>query len=452
MRPLFLFIAFLTIASPIAFAADAEWKAGVAVVRITPQKPVRMAGYGGRNKPFETVTQDLYAKALALEDRDGTKAVLVTTDLESMTAKVAAEIAARIGEKYGLKREQIVLNWSHTHAGPYVSLKLEVDTGMTPENAQDTIDYTRWLQDRVVEVAGAALAKLEPAKLSWGTGVANFVMNRREFTATGVILGVNPRGFVDRSVPVLRVDSPEGKARVALFGCACHNTTLGAKNMSVCGDYAGFAQSNVESHEPGVVAMFMQNCGGNANPYPRDTMDLARQHGDELGMEVRRALGTKLQPLSGPLRMVFDNVALPLQPTTHEDLEKIAAQKPRGLSINAPQMLGILKKGGTLPTHYRAPVAVWQFGNDLTLVALSGEVMAEYALRIEKAVGPLRLWVAAYCNDDFGYLPTAQVIREGGYETRGLNEGNGWFAPSAEDALVERVRELAKKAGRKVSD
>jgi hypothetical protein len=93
-------------------------------------------------------------------------------------------------------------------------------------------------------------------------------------------------------------------------------------------------------------------------------------------------------------------------------------------------------------------VAVWQFGNDLTLVGLSGEVVVDYVFAIEKAVGPLRLWPAAYCNDYFGYLPSARVHAEGGYENRGLNSGAGWFAPEAERALVEKVRELALKAKR----
>jgi hypothetical protein len=112
-------------------------------------------------------------------------------------------------------------------------------------------------------------------------------------------------------------------------------------------------------------------------------------------------------------------------------------------------MLAALDRGEKLPTHYPCPVAVWQFDGDLTLVALSGEVVVDYVGLIEKALGPNQLWVSAYCNDVFGYLPSARVLQEGGYETRGLYTGGvGLFDARAQDVLVSKVRDLAKQAGR----
>jgi hypothetical protein len=114
-------------------------------------------------------------------------------------------------------------------------------------------------------------------------------------------------------------------------------------------------------------------------------------------------------------------------------------------------MLALLEKGEKVPTSYTCPVTVWQFNHDLTLVGLSGEVVVDYVTRLEKALGPNQLWIAGYCNDVFGYLPSARVLAEGGYETRGLYSGGaGFFAPQAEEVLVQKVRELAGKAGRKL--
>src|SRR5581483_11198742 len=174
-------------------------------------------------------------------------------------------------------------------------------------------EYTRQLQDKVVEVVERAVADLAPARLSWGVGVCPFVMNRREWTPGGVILGVNPRGPADRSVPVLRIDTPDGKLRGVLFGAAVHGTTLGGDVYDLCGDYAGFAQQYVQEQSSGAEALFMLGLAGDANPYPRGTMALAREHGATLGKEVCRVLQTKLRPIRGPLHVAFDRVALPLQ-------------------------------------------------------------------------------------------------------------------------------------------
>jgi neutral ceramidase len=323
--------------------------------------------------------------------------------------------------------------------------------GLAAADLERNVEYTRRLQDRVVEVVERALADLAPARLSWGVGVAPFAMNRREWTAGGVILGVNPRGPADRSVPVLRIDGPNGKLRGVLFGAAVHGTTLTDRNYELCGDYAGFAQAWIRERHPGAQALFLLGCAGDANPYPRGTMELAREHGATLGKEVCRVLEGKLRPVRGPLEVAFGTAALPLQaPPPRAELEKQAGK--RGITAwNARQMLAILDRGDKLPAHYDCPLAVWQFGTDLTLVGLSGEVVVDYVGLLEKALGPNQLWVAAYCNDVFGYLPSGRVLAEGGYETRGLYSGGaGLFDAKAQDVLVGKVRELAKKAGRAV--
>jgi hypothetical protein len=253
-------------AGPPAGAAEPDWKVGLARVKITPERPVFLAGYASRDRPYDRVATDLYAKALALEDRDGHVAVLVTTDLIGLTTAVAEPVCERLASQGGLKRQQILLSSSHIHTGPTLSLDPKPHDNQPAGDAQRTVEYTRQLQDRLVEVVERALAHREPARLSWSSGVANFVMNRREFTPGGVILGVNPRGPADRTVPVLRVDGPDDKPRAVLFGAATHNTTLTDKCFEVCGDYAGFAQDYVQERYPGAQAMFLLGCAEDSNP------------------------------------------------------------------------------------------------------------------------------------------------------------------------------------------
>jgi hypothetical protein len=439
------------VATSSTMAADPEWKVGVARVKITPEYPLYMAGYASRTRPFEKVTADLYAKALALEDKQGHVGVIVTTDLIGLAAAVADPICQRLAEKAGLKREQILLNSSHIHTGPSLGLDRLPSEGVAEGDRQRTIAYTKHLQDQIVDLVMKALEKREPANLSWGSGVVDFPMNRREFTPNGVILGVNARGPADRSVPVLRVNGADGKTRAILMGAGTHNTTLTDKCYEVCGDYAGFAQAQLEEQHPGATALFLLGCAGDSNPYPRGTMEQSRAHGATLAKEVNRILETKLQPVRGPLKMAFGRVDVPLQAAPpREELEKRRQRKGTLQAFTANQMLALLDRGEKIPTHYSCPLEVWQFGDDLTIVGLSGEVVVDYVALLEKALGPLHLWPVAYCNDVFGYLPSARVLSEGGYETRGLYTGStGLFANEAQDLIVAKVRELATTVGRK---
>ena len=47
-----------------AQSPDTPWKVGVATTVITPDGPIRMAGYAARNKPSEGKLQDLLTRCL----------------------------------------------------------------------------------------------------------------------------------------------------------------------------------------------------------------------------------------------------------------------------------------------------------------------------------------------------------------------------------------------------
>ncbi len=443
MRAPFLLILLATL--PIAAQ---DWKVGLAAAKITPTEPVPMAGYASRTEPFSGIDSDLFAKALALEDADGHRALILTADILGFPPELAEAIAQRLQASDGIAREDILLNGSHTHSAPLVAGSMQ---SLQPGGEGTPITaYRQRLEDQVVEIGREAWSALTPAKLSWGRGVAKFVMNRREFTPDGVILGVNPRGLADRTVPVLRIESPGGDLRAVVFGAASHCTTLTGGNRNISGDYAGYAQQFIEQSLPGVQAMFLTGCGGDANPYPRGTAELARNHGKELADEVVRVLETGLDPVAGPLATQFRRVALPLQSHTRAEVEVMAEGARSYRKFYTDGAIKLFEKGQAPRPTYTAPFALWRFGDDLTLVAFPGETLVDYAKFAEQRLGPLGLWVAGYSNDLFGYLPSARVLEEGGYETRGLYVDYGLFQPRVEDVVMDAIVEMAKAAGRKL--
>src|SRR5262249_56476156 len=99
----------------------------------------------------------------------------------------AEPICRRIQEKTGLRRDQVLLTSSHTHTGPLLALRPVPRSGLSVADAERTAEYTRQLQDKVVDVVARAAARPTPARLSWGGGSVPFVTNRRPFTPAGVV-------------------------------------------------------------------------------------------------------------------------------------------------------------------------------------------------------------------------------------------------------------------------
>lgn len=432
------------------------WSVGVARRCITPQTPIWLYGYAcpPRYQPSTGVLSDLFADALVFEAGD-TVALLLCLDLCLMRKPLAEAMRHAVSRATGIPDTHILLNLSHTHSGPCLD-QPDLDGRFPLSTAERAriAEYTHWLQAQAVEAATAAMRARQPARLNWGLGNTSVPCNRRRHALDGQWsgMGPNPDGPVDRCLPVLRVDAPDGQPRVILFGCACHNVTLDMRNLKVSADYAGYARAALEAEHPGCQAMFLSGCGADANTEPRggpQQEQLAQQHGDTLAAEVSRVLGGTLATVAPPLACRMETIPLPLASTiTRETLEAMASG-PEWLGFNAWRLLDAHDRNVPIPDHYSAPISVWQFGADLTIIGLSGEVVSHYAARLHDALGSARLWVAGYCHEVFGYLPSQRIMDEGGYETRGLlPPGMGYFTPQVEDIVVEAAVQLARQAGR----
>jgi hypothetical protein len=275
-------------------------------------------------------------------------------------------------------------------------------------------------------------------------------MNRRARTKEEIVIGVNKDGPVDHVVPMLRIDDMHGKIRAVVFGYACHNTT--AQDMLLFnGDYAGFAQARLENDHPGATALFIAGCGGDANPYPRGMIELAQQHGEELAAAVGKVLGRELEPVHGPLKTAYEEFPVAFAtPPGREELQAQLENKDVYHRNWAEAMLKILDRDGHLPSVYPYPLEIWQFSRDLTFIALGGEVVVDYDLRLKKELGAEKLWVAAYSNDVFAYIPSLRVLKEGGYEGGGamIYYGQpGPFAPTIEETIIGKVHDLIGRVG-----
>src|SRR5438477_6848390 len=94
--------------------------AGASKVKITPEKFGWMTGYGNRNKRAEGIKNELWVRALALEDASGKRAVLVTADILGFPPTLSRAMRREARERFGLDESAVMFVASHTHGGPAI--------------------------------------------------------------------------------------------------------------------------------------------------------------------------------------------------------------------------------------------------------------------------------------------------------------------------------------------
>jgi len=433
---------------PAIFAGAAEIRGGVARVSIVPSTPIFLSGYAGREKPSIGVAHPIQAKALVIREDAMHQVVIVTTDLLGIPHHLSEAVARRLMEKHGIQRSQLMLNASHTHAAPMVWPSLSIIAEYGGDDQKRVVAYGLQLADRIAAAVDAAFAALQPVRLRLGGDTAGFAYNRRLPTAKGFINSQNPAGPVDRQVPVLRMEAADGRTLALLFGYACHNTTLGADNYQIGGDYAGFAQSYLEEALPGSTALFMTGCGGDQNPYPRGTPELARQHGRELAEAVLRALQRPLQPVGPQVRTEREVTSLALRPYPTERYLADLTGDNKYLQRRARLYMEAYNKGWDIGT-YPYPVQAIRLGREFTILALAGEVVVDYALRAKREFPDAGLFVAGYSGEVMCYIPSRRVLLEGGYEAEDSMIYYGMPGPF-DESVEERVFEAVRKVMRRV--
>jgi neutral ceramidase len=174
---------------------------------------------------------------------------------------------------------------------------------------------------------------------------------------------------------------------------------------------------------------------------PRRSVDLAEGYGKQLADAVQAVLQAPMTQLHPALKTTYTTVSLPFGDLpTREKLVQDTMSQDTYIAGRARALLKDIEKTGSLKQTYPYPVQVWQLGDDLTWVALGGEVVVDYSIRLKKELG--KVWVTGYANDVMGYIPSLRVLKEGGYEgaTSMIYYGQPCtWGPRIEDIIVRTV-------------
>jgi hypothetical protein len=175
------------------------------------------------------------------------------------------------------------------------------------------------------------------------------------------------------------------------------------------------------------------------------------QHGKTLAGAVQTALSGEFIPIHPPIRTYFTTVGLEFAPVNPDQFKEEMLGDDRFKIKRARFILDAIDKGYDIST-LSYPVQAVRFSKDFTILALAGEVVVDYSLNSKKRYPHENLFVAGYSTEVQCYIPSARVLREGGYEpeTSMIYYGlPGPFAGNVEEKVFSAIDLVMKKTGAK---
>ncbi|MDP2899332.1 MAG: hypothetical protein Q8Q12_22575 [bacterium] len=431
----------------LSFGGQAALKGGCAKVNITP--PLGIPLTGSKGEPGDRILDELYAKALVLNDGSNTIAIVSADLLYVPLEEITNPIRGIVKEKTGIPEDNVLICATHTHSGPEVFRKTKLGPGN--ETPASKIDNA-YLQTLIRQIASSVLlayGNMEEVKVGAAKGeVPEVVYNRRPKRANGsaqmaftlppeVIatrrIVASPEGSVnvtftlppeqpeltfgpiDPEVVVLRIENTTGEMVSSLVNFACHPVSIyPSLPYSISADFPAYATRVVEKSEGG-TCLFALGTAGDIVPIQRGAVPRQRI-GKALGGEALRRLQFARTSGDATLSATKKAIEFPLK-------EPVAGNE--GGDADKP------------PKSLTTEIQVLRIG-DSYLLGLPGEILVEVGLEIKKRAGVQNLFLITLCNDVIGYVCHKEGYDEGGYEPgTGTN-----LAKGAGETLVKEALDL----------
>jgi hypothetical protein len=406
-------------------------KAGYAKVCITPPLGTRLSGFGGRDEVqgAESVHDDLFVRVAYLESGDE-RAVLAGFDLLFFAREHADRLKGAAGRSAGLLPRQILLNTSHTHAGPTVDR-----WGLAAFRPPD-LAYLELVETALLRAIHEAQAQAVAVTVRAGLGYTRLPVSRRRPDGKG---GVEwrpyPEGTVCRALPFCQFLTPTGETAALIYSVSCHPSTVGG--WAVSADYPGMACDKMDQALGRACSVFLQGAGGDTKAcviadghddtgpaWRSGTPDDVRRAGELVADDLARALGGAIQAAHKPaLTSALVEMEWPLEPPPSRAIlsERARSEHPVVRRM-AEVQIAHLERWGRLPESARLLAHGIQVADGVRLAAIEGELVGELGLEIMKAFPGGVTFPLGYSNGTGLYLPTSRMLREGGYEADSAHE------------------------------
>lgn len=389
--------------------------AGVCETNITPPIGTQMTGYGWVPQTCLSIHDELFARALVIDD-GFTRLVLITADLLGLPETMVKMIRQTVSEELETDASSVMICCSHTHGGPH--------TGVSAIGTLDPFIKTLIIR-KLTGAAKQASLSLVPVHLTYGESSAQIGVNRRKTLPAGrTVLGLNYAGVVAPIVQTLLVNGANGKTLAMLFSHACHPTTLEAENRSVTADWPGAAvaalkrrfqkegaENGIEQH---AVPFFLQGCCGDINPVRKGSWEAMEENGEQVAEAAHAARWSAHGRLEEVLSAEEITISLPT-----------LSDEPSVAPTDCPFTIQLLSLGG------------------VSLIGFPAEMFVRYQNDF-RAMSVAPLFLISCSNGCLGYMPTADEYARGGYEIEEAHRyyGKPRFAPECEEIVRRGVEGL----------
>ncbi len=397
----------------------AQLSAGAAKTVVTPRVGAELIGYFDRTEGSTGVHDDLYARAVVLDNGELTLAIC-SVDILWLWASIVKEIRQAVAGRCPIPAENILICGTHTHAGP------------APHN-QD--DWDTPLVDLIAEAIVAAYESRQAARIGFGFGMLfGYNINRRWLNRPA-----------DPSVGVMRVDTAAGRPLAVLTNYACHGVVLGYDNYLISGDWPGYSSRLLEADlGEGAVALFLQGGAGDVNPLTETVRQrLAAAHPVGTIGELTSYYGRydpddpytwNIEDRGGGTFVEAETLARAVNAEAMRVWKSIELSVDVGMWAERVIVNGAAgpdePPGEGLSPEYRRLLPEVQEGSipmEIMLVGIGpavmvsqpGEVFSETAVELRKTCQQMGYgfpWLVSYANGSYAYLPPANAFNEGGYE------------------------------------
>jgi hypothetical protein len=395
---------------------------GTSQIDITPKPGVELSGFAARVQPSIGVLDPLFAKALYLTN-DNTRLLWLHCDLIGFDRSVVLAFRQWARESFGLKPHEVMLSATHTHAGP-CTIRLH-------EAGEYDAAYVEFLQGKLREAAGGALAQTENIELVTVEGHMDLAVDRRKTASS----------HTDPRVAALGFCRADGTFAAAVVNYAMHPVALGPKNRCISADTSGQAANSLAEQLPGKPVVLMTNgaCANLNPPAENVPCEQVKQWGWQIAAAVASLLNSAQSTPTLQLRTLSRIVPLPLDTLDAPGINQFADQA----LCNAGPLAEWGDKYRRVVEHWRATSLrnghrhandhqeAELFGvrlGEVILVGANAEVFSEFTDLLRRQCQS-RIYLVGYANGDMGYLPTRAAYAEGGYEVDVAHMFYGGFRP-----------------------